>query len=164
MDDIEAVASEKDLHKMSFDELVERLRNRYKPTQNQTMAHYKFHRLSQGIDQSFDSFFNEVKKQAKSCAFTCKGKGCSVADTLIRDQVIIVVRDHGRRAEAALIGAAKLEEQRDYKVERLRPGKYSKKAVARENMSQHTAKNGKISPCSLCRKVWGNGHFPNSFL
>lgn len=66
MDDIEAVASEKDLSKLMFDELVERLRNRYKPTQNQTMAHYKFHRMSQGVDQSFDSFVNEVKKQSKS--------------------------------------------------------------------------------------------------
>ena len=169
MDDIEAVASEKDLRKMSFDELVGRLRNRYKPTQNQTMAHYKFHRLSQGIDQSFDSFVNEVKKQAKSCAFTCKGKDCSVADTLIRDQVIIGVRDdefrkialkeewdlleledHGRRAEAALIGAAKLGEQRDYKVERLKPGKYSRKAVARENMSQQKTPAREQFSCYRC--------------
>ena len=46
------------------------------------------------------------------------------------------LEDHGRRAKAALIGAAKLGEQTEYKVERLKPGKYSKKAAVRGKISQ----------------------------
>ena len=46
----EAVATEDELQSMTFDSLVERLQERYKPTQNETMSHYKFHRLRQNID------------------------------------------------------------------------------------------------------------------
>ena len=65
MDDVEAVATEDELESMTIDSLVERLRERYQPTQNETMSHNKFHRLRQNIDQSFDSFVNDVKSQAK---------------------------------------------------------------------------------------------------
>ena len=198
MDEIEAVASEIDLGKMSFDELAVKLHQRYKPTQNQTMAHYKFHHLSQGLDQSFDSFVNEIKKQAKNCAFTCKRKDCTVADTLIRDQIIIGIRDeefrknavkeewefadleiHGRRAEAAVIGAAALEEQREYKVERLKPGKYSRKTSTRERVQKDSTNDqfncfrcgrrrcnimkcpALKSRCHICNR---KGHWAGSYL
>ena len=129
MDHIEAVATEDELQSMSFNSLVERQRERYKPTQNETMSHYKFHRLKQNIDQSFDSFVNEVKSQAKNCSFKCANDECTVSNTLIKDQIIIGVKDeefrknalkeqwdlktfegHGGRAEAASTRAATLGE------------------------------------------------------
>eukprot|EP00112_Aurelia_sp_Birch-Aquarium-sp1_P001395 Seg1148.3 transcript_id=Seg1148.3/GoldUCD/mRNA.D3Y31 product="hypothetical protein" protein_id=Seg1148.3/GoldUCD/D3Y31 len=94
-----------------------------------------------------------------------KGKNCTVADTLIRDQIVIGVRDeewklpelenHGRRAEAALIGAAKLGQQREYKVERLKPGKYAKKAAVREQISQQKNPAREQFRCYRC----GRGRF-----
>ena len=90
-----------------------------KPNTNQTMSHYKFHRLQQSTSQSFDSFVNAVKNEAKNCNFKCQSDTCNVSGTLIRDQIIIVVseedfqknalkeewtlqqlEDHGRRTES----------------------------------------------------------------
>ena len=100
MDDIEAVSTEDELRSMTFDSMVGRLRERCKPTQNETLPHCKFHRLRQNIDQSFDSFVNDVKSQAKNCSFKCASDECTVPDTLIRDQIIIGVRDEDFRKNA----------------------------------------------------------------
>ena len=40
MYDTETVVTEDELQSMTFDSLVEHLRERYKPTQNETMSHY----------------------------------------------------------------------------------------------------------------------------
>ena len=55
MDDFEAVATEQVLENGSFDDIISHLQDRYKPNTNQTMSHYKFHRLQQSTSQSFDS-------------------------------------------------------------------------------------------------------------
>ena len=55
MDDFEAVATEQELENGSFDDIISHLQDRYKPNTNQTMSHYKFHRLQQSTSQSFDS-------------------------------------------------------------------------------------------------------------
>ena len=154
MDDIESVATENELQSMTFDSLVEGLGERYKPTQNETMSHYKFHRLRQNIDQSFDSFVNDVKSQAKNYSFKCASDECAVPDTLIRDQIIIGVRDedfrknalkdqwglkHLKVTEAASTGAATLEEYRQSRLKRVKYGRYSKKN--RKAQSENVQRN-----------------------
>ena len=44
MDDFEAVAIEQELENGSFDDIINRLGDRYKPNANQTMSHCKFDR------------------------------------------------------------------------------------------------------------------------
>ena len=154
MDDVEAVATEEELETITFSSLVEKINNRYKPTQNATMCHYKFHRIQQKSEQSFDNFVNEVKKEAKNCSFKCTNQNCTVSDILIRDQIIIGVRDeefrknalreewelavlelNGRKAEAATTGASMLEVE-SRKVDKVRAGKYSKKSKAYHQMNK----------------------------
>ena len=50
--------------------------------------------------QTFDSFVNNVKSQAKKCSFKCASDECTVPDTLIRDQLIIGARDEEFRKNA----------------------------------------------------------------
>ena len=76
MDDFEAVATEQELENGSFDDIINPLRDRYKPNTNQTMSHYKFHRLQQSKSQSFDSFVNAVKNEAKNSNFKCQSDTC----------------------------------------------------------------------------------------
>ena len=45
MDGFEAVATEQELENGSFGDIINRLRDRYKPNTNQAMSHYK----SQGL-------------------------------------------------------------------------------------------------------------------
>ena len=135
LDDINAVSE--DPRKMSFDEMEKLLAERYAPTQNVTMSHFNFHRMYQKIDQTYDDFVNEVKRAAKHCEFKCASKTCTVAEKLIRDQIITGVRNEefrkealqrqwnlkeveneGRRAEAAIQGAAVINEGAEVKVER----------------------------------------------
>ena len=91
MDDFEVVATEQELENESFDDIINPLWDRYKPNTNQTMSHYKFHRLQQSTSQSFDSFVNAVKNEAKNCNFKCQSETCNVSETLIRNQIIIGV-------------------------------------------------------------------------
>ena len=55
MDDFEAVATEQELENGSFDNIINRLRDGCKPNTNQTLPHYKFHRLQRSTSQLFDS-------------------------------------------------------------------------------------------------------------
>ena len=50
--------------------MVTELKNRYRPTQNHTLANYEFHKLNQKPNESFDSFVNKVKHEAKNCQFS----------------------------------------------------------------------------------------------
>ena len=88
MDDFEAVATEQELENGSFDDIINHLCDRYKPNTNQTMSHYKFNTLQQSTSQSFDSFVNAVKNEAKNCNFQCQSDTCNVSETLIQDQII----------------------------------------------------------------------------
>ena len=153
MDDFEAVATEEELENGSFDVIINRLHDRYKPNTNQTMSHYKFHRLHQSTNQSFDSFVNSVKNEAKNCNFKCQSDTCNVSETLLPDQIIIGVtdedlrknalkeewtlqqlEDHGRRTEAAALGAAALTDNNDYANISKTAGKYSKKYRKKEKL------------------------------
>ena len=132
---------------LTFEQTVTLLKARYKPTQNKTVTNYDFHKLKQKPTETFDSWVNRVKHEAKYCDFACTSNTCTVRDTLIRDQVIIGTTDNeirrcalkeewsladlqssGRKIEAAAAGAAKIKkEATDGDVRRTKPGKYSRK-------------------------------------
>ena len=83
IDDFEAVVTEQELENGSFDDIINCLHDRYKPNTNQTISHYKFHRLQQSTSQSFDSFVNAMKNEARNCNFKCQSDICNVSETLI---------------------------------------------------------------------------------
>ena len=63
MDDFEVVATEQELENGSFDNIINRLRDRCKPNTNQTLPHYKFRHTT---SQLCDSFVNALKNEAKN--------------------------------------------------------------------------------------------------
>ena len=86
-----------------------------------------------------------MKSEAKNCNFQCQSDTCNVSETLIQDQSITGVsdkefrknalkeewtlqqlEDHGRRTEAAALGAAALTDNSYVKISKT-AGKYSKK-------------------------------------
>ena len=167
---------------LKFIDLVKKMKTRYEPTRNYTLANYEFHRMKQNTDESFDTYVHRVKQEAKGCQFSCESPTCTIPDIMIRDQVIVGTNndeirknalknqwnlkdlvDNGRKLEAAvhsaqqIIGAIKEE-----KVTLVKPGRYStkskkKKKHACENCSSKTCKGGKKCPayhleCFKCGK------------
>ena len=150
--DYEDVTTETERSTLTFDAMVTKLKERYKPSQNTTLNNYNFHRLKQQPLESFDAWVNRVKHEANSCDFSC-GPTCTVKGILIRDMVLVGVTDDeirksglneewsladlqskGRKIEAATIGAAKIKKETSTRnspgsanVNRTKPGKYSVK-------------------------------------
>ena len=115
---------------MSFDGMVAKLKARYLPTQNKTLANFEFRKLRQRPLETHDGFMNRVKHEANFCDFSC-GPACTVRDKLIRDQVVYGTADEeiqkaalngewtledlqtkGRKLEAAAFGAGKLKKEK----------------------------------------------------
>ena len=159
---------------ISFDDTVKKLKERYKPTRNVTLANYQFHKLAQREVEMYDAFVNRVKHEANNCEFSCDAPTCTVKDILIRDQIIVGTSDDeirknalnnqwtltdlvakGRKIEAASIGAMKIKEEKveDTTIGRVgKPGKYSKKKKAQEKLYSRPSKE-RCQNCSsrLCR-------------
>ena len=80
---------------VEFNTMVQRLCNRYRPTQNQVLLHYQFHGLHQEPGEKIDSFINKVRQHADKCSFKCTNPYCTekekIHKTLIRDQIIIAI-------------------------------------------------------------------------
>ena len=164
---------------ITFDQAVAKMKARYKPSQNVTLAHYEFRKLKQQPLESFDSFINRVKHESNYCQFQCNGK-CTVQNTLIRDQIIYGVHDNeirkaalneqwsledlqtkGRQIEAATFGAERIKkESRDpgsgnAHVNRTQPGRYSKKG--RKGQNSQDCRNCSNKSCQGGTKCFGYG-------
>ena len=169
---------------MTFDDTVNKLKARYKPTQNTTLLNYEFHRLHQEDLETFDTFVNRVKHEASNCNFKCND-ACTIPKILIRDQIIVGTTDNeirkkalseqwdldtlvgnGRKMEAAAFGADKIKKEvtEDGAVSRVKPGKYSRKNAKKprcKNCSNPACLGGKKC-CAYekdCFDCGGAGHF-----
>ena len=145
---------------------ITKLKARYLPTRNTTLANYQFHRLRQDDMEAYDIFVNRVKQEASNCSFKCN-ENCTVQDTLIRDQIIIGTTDNeirkkalgeqwqltdlitkGRQMEAASVGSQQIKtevKQEQASVARVKPGKYSRKNRKKKqciNCSNKACKGG----------------------
>ena len=80
--------------------MVTKLRDRYKPTQNQVLLHFQFNSLIQEPEESIDTFINRVKQHARHCEFKCQSAQCKVSETLIRDRIIIGTNNKNIREDA----------------------------------------------------------------
>ena len=125
--DYEDVVQPESHSTMTFTQMVTELKNCYRPTQNYTLANYEFHKLHQKPDESFDSFVNKVKHEAKNCQFSCEHQNYTVPNILICNQIIVGTSTdkiwknalknqrsltdlayHGHQLEAAAFGAEKI--------------------------------------------------------
>ena len=57
------------LKQVDFNTMLQRLCNRYRPTQNQVLFHYQFHGLRQEPGEKIHSFFDKVRQHADKCSF-----------------------------------------------------------------------------------------------
>ena len=69
--------------------MVAVLKSCYRTTRNHSLANCEFHKLRQKSNESFDSFVNKVKHEAKNCQFSCEHENCTVPSIVICDQIII---------------------------------------------------------------------------
>ena len=183
-DHFEDETTETERSTITFDQMVAKLKARYKPTQNLTLTHYEFRKLEQQPLETFDAFFNRVKHDASYCQFQCN-MNCTVKDTLIRDQVVYGVADHeirknalneqwssddlktkGRKIEAATMGAAKIKKEasnsRGYGpkpagVNRAKPGKFSRKGGNGQKRDSSQCRNCSNKACLRGNKCFGYG-------
>ena len=85
---------------LTFNDMVDKLKTRYKPTKNKTITNYEFHNLKQKESKSFDMFSNRIKHEANGCECKCDSPTCNVKDTLIRDRIIIGTHNEEIRKNA----------------------------------------------------------------
>eukprot|EP00794_Sanderia_malayensis_P006734 gene6734-7492_t len=85
----------------TFEDMTSKLRERYKPTQNQVLLHFQFHSLTQETDETIDTFINGVKEHAGRCNFKCNSGNCDVIQTLIRDRIIMGTNNKSIRDDAS---------------------------------------------------------------
>ena len=159
---------------ITFTDTIKKLKDRYKPTRNLTLANYEFKKLRQKPLEMFDTFVNRVKQDATYCDFKCTSNTCTVKDVMIRDQVVIGASDNdirkaalkeewsltdlqskGRQIEAAAIGAARIKKEssagasndQDVEVKRTMPGKYSRKGGNGRKKSHQKCRNCSNPSC-----------------
>ena len=82
----EEVVPELQRAKISFNDMIKRLKTRFKAASNTALANFEFHKIHQHEEESFDAFTVKVKHEANHCDFTSDNPDCSVKDTLVYDQ------------------------------------------------------------------------------
>ena len=85
---------------LKFKDLVKKMKTRYEPTCNYTLANYEFHRMKQNTDESFNTYVHQVKQEAKGCQFSCESPTCTISDIMVREQVIVGMNDDEIRKNA----------------------------------------------------------------
>merc|ERR1711973_616163 len=80
--------------------MVKTLKTHYDGGRNKTLSNFEFHKLVQHQEESFDKFVICVKREAGLCQFKCASNTCDVADTMIRDRIIIGTRNDEIRKNA----------------------------------------------------------------
>lgn len=165
--DFEDAVSETERNNLKFTDLVTKMKTRYEPTRNYTLANHQFHRLSQRPEESFDNFSHRLRHEAKSCKFSCDSAGCNISEVMIRDQIVVGtvhndirnnalknqwnlkdLIENGRKMEAAAHSAQRILEDSHSddpaEISRVRPGKYSRKSWKAAGRSEC------LSTCKTC--------------
>jgi len=171
----EITSTDDERDNMTLDNMIKAFTDRFKLSTNLTLANYKFRKMTQQPEESFEAFTIRVKREAKNCDFTC-GNGCTVINTLIRDQILFGTREdevrknalksqwglddlqnQGRAIVASDKGVAMIKQEPSDEVRRTKPGKYSKKNVDHRKRTGNNTYSKEKSPdqayskkCSRC--------------
>ena len=141
--------------------------------------------MHQKSNESFHSFVNKVKHEAKNCQFSCEHQNCTVPNTLIHNQIIIgnsndEIRKnalknqwsltdlayHGCQLEAAALSAEKItadkhDNPNSYHIRHMKqPGRYCKKRRnSRQNDKEITHQSKTTNTeCKTCSSKQCPGH------
>ena len=83
-----------------WDGFLTKMKELYKPTENNTLRNFHFRSLMQQEGESFTGFCNRVQKEAKHCNFKCPSNGCTAENIAVRDQIVIGLVENSIRQEA----------------------------------------------------------------
>ena len=141
----EELTTRDDRDNMTFNGMIRTFSDRFRLSTNLSLANYKFRKLMQEQDESFEAFTIRVKREASNCDFKCN-EACTVIHTMVRDQILFGTRDteiqknalkdqwtleelstKGRAIEASGYGATAIKQEPPEEVKRTKPGRYSKK-------------------------------------
>ena len=167
--DYEATVNANERSDMTFETMVVRMKARYEPSRNYTLANHEFHNLRQAQDgESFDNFAHRVTAQSKQCKFSC-GDTCTVPDIMIRDQLIIGTQNadirenalreqwdlkdlinNGRKIESASHCSQRIQEETvdTAGINRAQKGRYSTKNKSKKKSSPQDKPKGTCENCS----------------
>ena len=182
---LEEVSTENERSVMTFTEVCNRLRERFRLSSNTTLSNFNFRKILQKEDETFDHFVMRVRDAAAGCSFRC-GNNCDVVDTMCRDQIIfgttseetrrlalheqwnlenLVAR--GRSLEAATQGAAKIKTESGIQLKdegeayRTKPKKYSRKFSQKKSEASPRDNAGKQrsgeAQCDTCTASFCKG-------
>ena len=77
--ELEAIKTETEITAMNFEEMVTAYQQRFGLQANQTLANYRFRKIAQRSEETFDAFVIRVRDDAKSCKFKCTApKRCQI--------------------------------------------------------------------------------------
>ena len=80
--------TEEERDTITFKATVDKLLERYRPSQNKILASYRFSHLKQQPLESWDSWGNRVKHEANLCDFSCAAATCTVKGNIIWNQLV----------------------------------------------------------------------------
>ena len=162
----EDLVTEERRDNMTFKGMVKVFTDHFKQSTNQTLANYRFRKLTQQDKESFEAFGIRIKRESKNCSFKCSDT-CTVNETMIKDQILFGTRDgdirksalkedwdlatllkKGRAMEASDMGAAVIKKEPPEEIKRTRPGKYSKKSSLYKGGSSSRKKDAPSSSSS----------------
>ena len=79
-----------------------KMKTRYEPSRNYTLANHQFHNLRQALEEeSFDNVAHRVTAQEKLCKFACSVTR-TIPDIMVRDQIIIGTNNTDIRESALM--------------------------------------------------------------
>ena len=157
----------------TWDNFTTKMRNYYKPTENNTLKNYHFRSLSQAHHETFMAFCNRVEKESKHCEFKCASADCTAESTAVRDQIIIgltndkireealkeswsltLLRTNGMKLDSATRGASELGDSGS--INKL--GKFSYKNIRNKGQSQSTSPSAEQRQvtCFFCGLLCSN--------
>lgn len=84
-----------------YDKVLKGFRDYYTPKINDTFESHKFFSHKQRIDESFDSFLNDIRTQLKLCNYpeVTDQQGMTLTDRLLRDQIVLGINSDTIREE-----------------------------------------------------------------
>ena len=107
---------------MKYADMLQKFKARFELAKNDTLTNYKFCKLTQNVNESFDAFCIRVKLEAKQCSFRKE----ALADKLKLKEVI----DKGRSCEVSDKGLRDIKKESD--INRTKPGAYSRECQNRD--------------------------------
>ncbi|XP_053685545.1 uncharacterized protein LOC128735085 [Sabethes cyaneus] len=103
-DELKLLYPGQDLNTISYDEMVNRLKERFDKTEPNMMYRYKFHNRDQGIEESAENYILAIKLLGENCGF---GEHKTEA---IKDRIILGLRNEELKKKLLMKDGLTLEE------------------------------------------------------